>query len=262
MEIFDGDPNEWKMNQINRGTGMLYSIPFGNVENAADVGRAADSLTLEKIRNEGFFTCGVTVPDDFEGDITRSDNLVGMSVDYCRTLSAAMFIGDSERVHFLTFTNTDNSSVVALANGTLDVLVGGRNQQEFDFETSPSLGGLYFSTPYYYGNESTSNSVSFYSMATREGDVLFASFVNCVVMATIYAQENDIQKHKSREMPLISIFGSEIGWALRSAIFYSGSYDEIYARNFGSGVAKSARGRNTLNDGGPLMLPFLNLSKL
>jgi len=262
MEIFDDDPNEWKMNQINRGTGMLYSIPFGNVENGAGAEPAAHSLTLEKIKNEGFFTCGVTVPDDFEGDITRSDNLVGMSVDYCRTLSAAMFIGDSERVHFLNFTNTDNSSVVALANGTLDVLVGGRNQQEFDFGTSASPRGLSFSTPYYYGNESASDGVGFYSMATREDDVLFASFVNCVVMATIHAQENDIQKHKSREMPLISIFGSNSSWALRDAISYSGSYDEIYARNFGSGVAKSARGRNTLNDGGPLMLPFLNLSKL
>eukprot|EP00580_Thalassiosira_gravida_P006507 CAMPEP_0201629136 /NCGR_PEP_ID=MMETSP0493-20130528/3887_1 /ASSEMBLY_ACC=CAM_ASM_000838 /TAXON_ID=420259 /ORGANISM="Thalassiosira gravida, Strain GMp14c1" /LENGTH=86 /DNA_ID=CAMNT_0048100063 /DNA_START=77 /DNA_END=334 /DNA_ORIENTATION=- len=86
-------------------------------------------------------------------------------------------------------------------------------------------------------------------MATREDDVLFASFVNCVVMATIYAQENDIRKHKSGEIPLLSIFGSEIGWALRDAISYSGSYDEMYVKHFGSEVTEAARGRNTLNEG-------------
>ena len=47
------------------------------------------------------------------------------------------------------------------------------------------------------------------------------------------------------------VFGSEYAWALRDAISYSGSYDELYTKNFGA-VEKEDRGHNTLNDrGGP-----------
>eukprot|EP01083_Nonionella_stella_P250798 866048_1 len=100
---------------------------------------------------------------------------------------------------------------------------------------------------------SFSDAVSFYSIVTREDDVLFASFVNCIVLATIYAQENNVQREKSSEMPLVSVFGSHLNWALRDAIFYSGSYDQIYSRNYPSNVSETFRGRNNLNEGGPLM---------
>ena len=96
-------------------------------------------------------------------------------------------------------------------------------------------------------------------MATREDDVLFASFVNCIVLATIYAQDNRIHRDESSQLPLVSVFGSHLNWALRDAIVYSGSYDQIYSRNFGSNISEAFRGRNTLNEGGPLMhsLPLL-----
>ena len=90
-------------------------------------------------------------------------------------------------------------------------------------------------------------------MATREDDALFASFVNCVVLATIYAEENKIQREKSSEMPLVSVFGSHLNWALRDAIVYSGSYDQIYSRNFGSNLSEAFSMRNALNEGGPMM---------
>ena len=82
---------------------------------------------------------------------------------------------------------------------------------------------------------------------------MFASFVNCIVFATIYAEENRIKKENSREMPLVTVFGSDLSWILRDAIVYSGSYDDIYSENFGSNVTEVSKGRNTLNEGGPLM---------
>ncbi|KAL7524438.1 hypothetical protein ACHAXR_000571 [Thalassiosira sp. AJA248-18] len=77
-------------------------------------------------------------------------------------------------------------------------------------------------------------------------------------MSTIYAQENLIQSERSKEMPLVSVFGGSLRWALRDAIAYSGSYDQIYTKHFGK-VSKVNRGRNTLNKGGPLLHSFPSL---
>ncbi|KAL7538406.1 hypothetical protein ACHAXR_011016 [Thalassiosira sp. AJA248-18] len=266
-EIFDGEMNNRGMNQINNGTGMLYAIPFGNLNKDNTMN---PSKTMTKIMNKGSLNCGVVVPDDFEGNVTvvvpddfegnvtESNKLIGMSVDYCRTLAAALLSGDSKDVNFLTFRESNNTSYIALANETIDVVVGGRVQQKYDFALSPSLGGFHFSTPYYYGNESAGNDVSSYSMATREDDVLFASFFNCIVMSTFYAQENFIQSERSKEMPLVSVFGSSLRWALRDAIDCSGSYEQLYVKHFGE-VSEVDRGRNTLNKGGPLLHSFPGL---
>jgi len=247
--IFDGEQNNRGMNQINNGTtGMLYATPFGELEN--ENGDQFTSTTggthLDNIRNEqGSLNCGVVVPDDFDGDIASGDKLVGISIDYCHTLAAALLNGNSEAVNLFTFSQSDNSSFLALNNGTIDVLAGGRVERKYVFESSPSLGGFHFSTPYYYGNK-TGDDVSFFSLATRGEDVTFSSFVNCVVLATIYAHENIIEG-KCTEMPFISIFGSEFKWALRDAIAYSGSYDELYEKHFGD-VSEEDRERNYLND--------------
>mmetsp|Transcript_35231 Transcript_35231/g.61868 ORF Transcript_35231/g.61868 Transcript_35231/m.61868 type:complete len:476 (-) Transcript_35231:287-1714(-) len=253
--IFDGEQNNRGMNQINNGTtGMLYATPFGDLKNENGYffsSNTRDAL-LDNIRNaQGSLNCGVVVPDDFH---------VGMSVEYCRTLAAALFNGNSERVNFLTFSGNDNSSFVALNNGTIDVLAGGRVEKKHDFVSSLSVGGFVFSTPYYYGNESAEDDVSVFSLATREDDEIFSSFVNCVVLATIYAWENGIRREERKEMPLMSIFGSEFNWALRDAIYYSGSYDQIYTKHFGD-VLEENRGRNILNNkGGPQIHSFPGLS--
>ncbi|KAL7544861.1 hypothetical protein ACHAWF_008230 [Thalassiosira exigua] len=118
------------------------------------------------------------------------------------------------------------------------------------------------------------NDVSFYAMATREDDAKFSSFINMIVLATIYAQENGITKDDSKRMPLVSLFGPSLYWSLRGAISYSGNYDEIYWDNFDSvfdsGYPEQLleeehlgfnreRGRNILNEGGPMLLSFPHL---
>ena len=58
--------------------------------------------------------------------------------------------------------------------------------------------------------------VSFFALATREDDVLFSSFVNAVVVATIYALEEDITNITAvTGMPTMSIFGNQFNWALK-----------------------------------------------
>ena len=94
-------------------------------------------------------------------------------------------------------------------------------------------------------------------MATRENDSLFSSFVNVVIVATIYAQEKDITVDTG--MPKMSIFGQQFDWALRDAFGFSGRYDEIYEKNFPL-VPKQDRGRNVLNIGGPQIHSFTGLS--
>lgn len=98
--------------------------------------------------------------------------------------------------------------------------------------------------------------MSFFALATRE-DSPFSSFVNCVVVATIYAKVNGITKARNEDMPLLSLFGNDLRWMLRDSISYLGGYDEILAKNF---IEKDDLGRNNLNEGGPQMLSFPGLS--
>jgi len=251
-ELYDEIQKNRGMNHINTGTtGMLYAIPFGELDNEdydgiGDIMNISASLLNRIGKETGSLNCGVIVPHNFTGNSEKSDMLIGMSIAYCQSVAAALFNGDFNNVNLLNFTNND--AFVALNNGTIDVLAGAEIKREYDF-ASPSLGGFHFSTPYYYGNEIASDDVRFFSFATREDDALFSSFVNCVVLATIYAQENDIKKKKSEEMPLLSMFGDGFNWVARDAIGYSGSYDQLYEKYF-SEVAEEERGRNILNERG------------
>mmetsp|Transcript_28992 Transcript_28992/g.60345 ORF Transcript_28992/g.60345 Transcript_28992/m.60345 type:complete len:767 (+) Transcript_28992:199-2499(+) len=151
-EIFydlGGDSGDKGMNQINNGTGMLYAIPFGNIDRDDNIIEPAANSILTKIKNEGSLNCGVVIPER----APESDKLVSLGFDYCRVLSAALLVDDSEDVNFFNYSENDNSSFIALADEEIDVLVGSREQHQYDFEMTSSLAGFDFSTPYYYGNE-------------------------------------------------------------------------------------------------------------
>ena len=154
--VFDGSEVNRGMNQINNGnSGMIYAIPFGELENADADDESHEfqkETLLDDVRDDGLLKCGVNVPEGFTGNVTDSDKLVGMSVHYCRTLAAALFNGDWEAVHFVTFSENVDDSYAALDNGTIDVISGARIEKKYDFE-STSLGGFQYSTPFYYGNE-------------------------------------------------------------------------------------------------------------
>ena len=150
-EIFDGDPNSRGMNQINNGTGMLYAIPFGNLDKDAIMGQVSGS-TLANIRKKGSLNCGLV-------DSHR------MGIEYCHIISAALLNGDPTGVKFVTFDTSKISAYIALANGEIDILVGDPIQRRFDFGISSASPGFHFSTPYYYGNEAARQVTSMHALS-------------------------------------------------------------------------------------------------
>merc|ERR1711862_429032 len=149
----------------------------------------------------------------------------------------------------------------ALNNGTIDVLANALIEFEYDFG-SEDLEGVHFSTPYYFGNESFTEDLSAYSLATREDDAIFSSFVECVVGSTMHAQRRKISKKTHREIGLLSMFGSDTRVALQDAISFSGNYDEIIQKNFPHvDLNGDGRGRNKLNDRGPMVHSYPGLNR-
>ena len=148
------------LNNINNGTaGMLYAIPFGELDNEDTELTMNDDETclLCDIRDQGILNCGVVVPVNFTQDVLESKELTGMNVEYCRTLSAALFNGNEDAVKIYTYTEDDGSAYRALNNGTVDVIAGAQIKKVYDFDsplsTEPFSSGFTFSTPYYYGDE-------------------------------------------------------------------------------------------------------------
>ena len=235
-ELYDF-PDYRGMNRINNGTKMLFATPFGDLDYAinqdpdlTEFGPQPDS-TFAEIMNNGVLNCGV-VTETLDLNETESEGIVGMSTDYCRSLAAAIFYGNYKAVNLFNFSSADEA-YLALQNGTVDVLTGTVVNKARDF------GGNDFSTPYYYESGTVREPLIAYAFATREDDVLFTSFVNCVVLATIYAEERG-----KNQVPLASIFGEDLRWSLRDAVSYSSSYDDLYSKHFG---LDSNRGRNELN---------------
>eukprot|EP00804_Cyclotella_cryptica_P011861 CCRYP_015352-RA/>CCRYP_015352-RA protein AED:0.24 eAED:0.24 QI:1177/1/1/1/1/0.83/6/837/490 len=229
------------INNLNNGTGMLYAIPLGNPTTPSI---KSDTMILD-IRNRGRLHCGTIVQDGYSVNISNVKSLYGMGVRYCQSLSAAILNGDSSAVNFVPFTNGE-SALSALANGTIDVLVGLKADFNSDFGNS-SAEGVTFSMPYYYGNETGLEGVSQFAFTTREEDPLFSSFVNCVVLATVHAADRDIEQDDYIKMPLKPLFGNGFRWFLRDSIYANGNYNEIYLKNFHQNDSLVDRGRNALN---------------
>lgn len=153
-EIFDGDENNRGPNQINDGTtGMLYTIPFGQLERAMDREVSLDGTVLHGIRNDGTLNCGVIIPGE---QVREADgvNITDMNTRYCHTVAAALFNGNFASANLVEFSeNDDDAPFLALSNGTIDVLAGAKISRRYDFASPPLRQGSHFSIPYYYGRE-------------------------------------------------------------------------------------------------------------
>ena len=143
--------NEFGMDIINNGTtGMITAIPFGEKGYASMPSSISNEACLCDMRLNGVLKCGVIVPKGVVGNVTDSRELVGMNVDYCYTLAAALFNGKWEAAQL--FVCSEEDGYAALGNGTIDVIAGARAHKKYDF-ASKSLPGFHFSIPYFYGNE-------------------------------------------------------------------------------------------------------------
>ena len=215
-----------ELNRINNGTSMILPTKFDDL---TDPNAGTAQGTLAAIRSKGRLDCGVMAPKDLNVSLVDAKGALGVSVSYCKALSAAILNGDVDRIQLWPYSG-ESDAVEALNNGTVDVVAGAKAQMQYDLG-GPGVPGVYFTTPYLYGSESASEGVTMVTMATREDDEMFCSFVNLVVLAPSSAQVMGITQQRSDDMPLVSVFGSNIGWALRDAVAQSGNYYEILASN-------------------------------
>ena len=149
-DIFDGDEDNRGRNRINDGsTGMIYGYPLGNLERDDDLDSAwegyLDTTRLDQIRDAGSLNCGVVN--------TTSISLVDMSTDFCHTLAAGFFNGNSKAANITYYSGNDDSSFIALGDHQIDVLSGAMIEKKYDFAKPSRTEWAHFSTPYYYGNE-------------------------------------------------------------------------------------------------------------
>ncbi|EJK69703.1 hypothetical protein THAOC_09013, partial [Thalassiosira oceanica] len=242
------------VNNLNEGEAMIRETPLVDLEQPPSYGRAVG--TLARIRDTEL-KCGVFVPDNFNSTLEESRGLVGLNVEFCMAVSAAAQNGDRHRCVLTPLLYSNKADAYrALNNGTVDVIAGALWEFKYDFRSSDDLGGVHFSTPYFYGNESNTEDLSAYTLATMDEMVMFSSFVNCVVVAVMEARRRQITEEFYLDMPLSAIFGSDLSWALRDAVKTSGNYGTMMKRNFPeyqlTGDDRDST-RNVLNTGQPMM---------
>lgn len=244
-------------------TGLLYSIPNGNV---LDYG--PDPLvngTLDIIHQRGHIICGVSstrgpafareVSDNssssgLEDDTNGARVWLGFDVEFCRALSASLFLGDKTRVVFVALDRTE--SFTALASEEVDVVAGAQVTLQANYFEPTTHRGYEFSPPYYYDND-TKDAFAF---MTRKDDVQWNSFVYWIVMATIFAEEEGITMDTAVSMPVVTLFGERLKQMYRDCISSVGSYAELYNKSLQEFIPRD--GANRLNEhlSGPQMFPI------
>jgi general L-amino acid transport system substrate-binding protein len=108
-----------EVNTINEGaSGLIYSMPFGNMEEMGP--DAVDGDTLSNIIERGYVRCGISRRAIFALFDSEKQEWSGFDVDFCRALSAAIFGGVRTKVEFTDLSATERFE--ALHNGDVDVL--------------------------------------------------------------------------------------------------------------------------------------------
>lgn len=79
---------------------------------------------------------------------TNPPEYVGLDVDLCRAIAAALFDGNADAVEMVQTTGTDRWT--ALINGQADVVMRSTHTADRDVHEASVGVGLSFSTPYYY----------------------------------------------------------------------------------------------------------------
>lgn len=157
---------------------------------------------------------------------------------------------------YLKTSDSTSENLESFGDGRCNVIVGGSVEV-----SNASIETWFQGEEYEIG--STSLSRESLTLVTTDEDPLWSKFVNWIVLATLYADEQGITQETYWEMPRVDLFGPMIGdQMLRNAIRAAGSYGEIWARNAASkGLDRD--GRNLLNTFplGPLLISDLPWEK-
>jgi ABC-type amino acid transport substrate-binding protein len=120
-EFLDRTVARSKVNEIiteKDSTGLLYAMPFGNLEPNGPP--PFNSSTLHTIASRGFLRCGVSERPMFGFFNVTTNAWSGFDVDFCRGLSAAIFQGSTTNVTFENLTADERFG--ALRDNRVDVL--------------------------------------------------------------------------------------------------------------------------------------------
>jgi general L-amino acid transport system substrate-binding protein len=256
---------------INFDSGLLYSFPFGNLDALGSTAPSSSSAgqrstTLETIQNRGHLICGV-IPRHGFADYNHSTGVwTGLDIEFCKSVSAGVLAGANDTVVFVDVGSSNTTSISSptssteqestagreaseptvysslqyLRNQTVDLVAGERVSLQKDF-----LSNVTFSTPYFYDAKEKAA----YAFATRPDDSQWSDFVYWIVMATFYAEENNITSASAISMPAVGLFGEQFKPMLFDCISSVGSYGEIYQRIRSSGgpMLEDRAGGNLLN---------------
>ena len=131
-------------------------------------------------------------------------------------------------------------AVERFVNGDCNAIFGGIVEIAPDNILDLGYTGEYALGPTAYSRESL-------SLVTTEEDIVWSNFVNWVVMATIYAEEQNITSSSFQKMPRIDLFQPLVNDGMfRNVIRAVGSYAEIWDRAT-SRQNLERKGRNLLN---------------
>ena len=229
--------------------GLLYPIPLGEIDKeiTSQVGPVPGG-TLEIIGQREKFNCGILEgrPGLAEWNETAND-WMGIDVDFCRGIAAALFAGDYETELELVPFQSVEDGFLALFEKEVDALAGAVYNMVNDIREPTTEQGFAFGDIYYYQQDGSD--VKTLAMATREDDVQWTDFVRSLVTSTIHAEAFDINQATAVDMPLFELLGSVYLQAFRDVILAVGSYAEIYERNMETHIPRISNTRNTLNGG-------------
>lgn len=243
-------PRDAYLNQpydASRNNGLLYSIPFGKLN---DYGPDPVPIgTLAQILERGYLSCAVQGSRGAAFVKTPSHNSPedwsGFDVEFCRGLAASIFAGNKDKVS-ITMLDEPTEGFVNLDSGKVDVVAGARVTLQASLALAPGRNhGYHFSAPYYYDNDTRDS----YAFMTRENDIQWSDFVYWVVQAVIYAEEQAITANISGDMPVVTLFGEQLKQMFRDCISAVGSYAQLYNNALQDVIPRS--GANRLNEGPP-----------
>ena len=226
-------------------SGLLYYMPFGDIDIRGP--GAKSGRTLERVMERGHLICALGSNNDLArySNVTKTWN--GMAVEFCKALSAALFLGQNQTIIFVDIRAHDDAGAsTALINGTVDIISGISLTLE-----KQSTQNIAFSAPWYYDNLGNA-----FGMATGPDDSTWQDFVYWVVMASMYAEDQNITSANPLAMPLVSLFGEDFKAMFLDSISAAGSYSEIHESSRQSGAPRSAYNFLNQNLEGPQQFPL------
>ena len=162
---------------------------------------------------------------------------MGLDVEFCRAVAAALFAGQSDKVEFVRISSSSSAAASAendvavmfsfLANGNVDLVAGSRVTLQAG-HLEPATGvGYTFSRPYFYDHRHETG-LGALALMTREEDPQWSNFVFWVVNALIFAEEHRITQVSPTKMPVVSLFGERWKQMFRDCVSVVGSYAEVF----------------------------------